>query len=165
MKRTAPILIALAAFSLAGPTLGEMKFTRLDETHYLVSHTVGHEFGSSNKVAKMLYIKVASLCVAAGFKHFEVKNRDIVPPRGGWTARGTVEVELHLVKNEDSIECKELAEERYIKQAKKELEYQFNEREIQRRLLAEQAARAEEKAAKKAAKAERKRQKREQDGG
>ncbi len=141
MKR---LTIAIAFFLFAGPALSEMKFTRLAEDQFVISHRKQSVFGGQAKAMKTLHKEVAAMCIAAGFTHFEVTSqkggqrqlkgggfgrfgRSLSGGIGGSVAgrgRGasaTIQAKFHKEDGEDLIDCAGLADPKKVEKAKKKL--------------------------------------------
>ena len=116
-------VIALALLFLPMVTYAGVRFTRLSENRFIVSHQKQTDFGRDARAIKTLYGEVASICVAAGFSHFEIVTLDVTE-RQGWGGRGlsvNVDVRMRNEAGEDHIECAPLADPKKVGVAKKKL--------------------------------------------
>jgi hypothetical protein len=124
------IAVGLLLAAIAGTAArADVKFTRLDADQFVISHRKQTLLGAEAKAMKTLYGEVASICVAAGFKYFDVKSQDVQERQqgglwgGGRGASGTVEAKFHQDKiNDDVIECQPLSDPKKVDLAKKKLE-------------------------------------------
>ena len=119
-------VIALALLFLPMVIYADVKFTRLSENRFIVSHRKLTSFGAEAKALKTLYGEVASICVAAGFSHFEIVTMDVQERHGSWGgdgrgASGTVDVKMRNEADEDFVECAPLADPKKVGMAKKKL--------------------------------------------
>ncbi len=124
-RRTAAVLAFLLVSTAA---VADIKFTRLSENRFIVSHRKQQSMlGAEAKAMKTLYSEVASICIAAGYSHFELVTQDVQersrggPWGGGRGASGTVDVKMRNEAGEDHIECAPLADPKKVGVAKKKL--------------------------------------------
>lgn len=120
------ILIGIAALiapQLAGAVI---TFDRLDDDMFIVSHRVKVKFWTSRGQAqRLVYEKVASLCVAAGYTHFKILHQESEASQhyhfdddyGQRAANASVRVQFFLEDAEERIECGRNASEKYVQQA------------------------------------------------
>ncbi len=120
MTRNLLILFALVLF-VAGTASATVTFTQLDEDVAVVSHRVKF-IGSRAKALDMAYVKAASLCVAAGFTHFEILDQESNPAQEYEDATATVTARFHHQSGEGLFTCKRKAESKYVAQAEKKLQ-------------------------------------------
>ena len=121
------LLLLVLASLLATPALADIKFTRLDEDQFVISHRKQTLLGGEAKAMNTLYEEVASLCIAAGYEYFEVKGQDVQERNhgglwgGGRGASGTIQAKFHTEDGEDFIRCEPLAVAKKIAKAKQKL--------------------------------------------
>ena len=117
--RTLPFFFAIMFLCSAGPASASLKFTRLDENNFVVTHKTKFGRGIDTAV-RNAYRKVASICVAAGFEYFEVQDQEIKSVMFG-PRSATVRTEFHRESGEGRIECKNQADAATVEQEKKKL--------------------------------------------
>lgn len=122
-------LLALVA-SLA---LADVKYTRLSKDQFIIHHRKQTTLGAEAKAVKTTYTEAASVCIAAGFSHLEIKETNIGEREhgtalgGGRGASADVRVEFYLDPGEDQIEeldllaCEPLADPQKVEKAKEKL--------------------------------------------
>ena len=129
--RLATIAIVVAVLVLAtGTAFADIKFTQLDEDQFVVYHRKRTLLGAEAKATSKLYEEIASICVAAEFEYFSVKQLDIQerqrggPWGGGRGAGASAEVKFHHEEGldaDDRIKCTGLADKKSVDRARKKL--------------------------------------------
>ncbi|ANM31098.1 hypothetical protein ABI59_18235 [Acidobacteria bacterium Mor1] len=124
MRTTTRILIVLIALSLGLPALAGLKFQRLDDDQFLVTHRKATRWGGQGKALRTLYEEIASVCVAADFEYFEIRQQALKGRTLGFGggAGATAEVKFHRAEaREDLIRCMPLADPKKVRKARKKL--------------------------------------------
>jgi hypothetical protein len=111
-----------------------LKFTKLTSNQFIIHHQKGMSFGTGEaKTTKTAYTKAASMCIAAGFTHFEVQDLNVSGAvsggayGGGKTASADVRVKFYrdpepaVVDEKSLLECQSMADPEYIELAKTKL--------------------------------------------
>lgn len=119
MRRT---LILAVSIVIAVPSLlmAVITFNQLDDDIFTVSHTV-KGLGRRAKAMNMLYEKVSSLCVAAGFDYYTILDQESQAPGYYEQANASARVQFFLDDGEGRIGCERNAQPEYVDQARKKL--------------------------------------------
>lgn len=130
-SRAAACALALGLSAApAAPAHADIKFTRLSDDQFIVHHRKKTRWGAEAKATRTAYVEAASICVAAGYTHMEIKDMNIGERTFGFSGRGAsadVRVELHLdptpseIDEADLIACAPLAEKDKVEKARKKL--------------------------------------------
>ena len=77
MKRTMKrrVLLVLAMLGVAQAAHAVITFNKLADDLFVISHRI-KVIGSRGRAMKLVYQKAASLCVAAGFEHYEILEQE-----------------------------------------------------------------------------------------
>ncbi|MEZ5332514.1 MAG: hypothetical protein R2991_10785 [Thermoanaerobaculia bacterium] len=118
MKRTVLALILLAA--VASSASAVLTFTQLDSQTFNVSHRV-KLIGSRGQAMKVLYVKTASLCVAAGFTHYQILQQESEAAQEDDSANASARVQFHFGAGPGRIECQPTADPEYVADAREKL--------------------------------------------
>ena len=119
-----PVLIAILVVSMTLPALAGVKFERLDEDQFIVTHRKTSRLGGQGKALRTLYEEIASICVAAGFEYFEVRSQAVKGRSIGWGggAGATAEVKFYPAETkEDLLRCEPLADQGKVRAAKRRI--------------------------------------------
>lgn len=112
------ILIAIAALAAPGLASAVITFDQLGDDLFIVSHRVKVKFWMSRgKAVRMVYEKAASLCLAAGYTHFEVLQQESEANQWDDDANASVRVRFFSAEGNGRIDCRRNASERYVEQA------------------------------------------------
>ncbi|MCP4205178.1 MAG: hypothetical protein GY769_24980 [bacterium] len=119
MKAT-KILILIGIATLIAPqiAMAVVTFDQLDDDLFVISHRVKVKFWMSRGQAmRKVYEKAGSICLAAGYTHFEILQQE--SQAGQWQddANASVRVRFFFEGSEERIECRRTASDRYIEQA------------------------------------------------
>lgn len=95
-------------------------FQQLDGNTFTVSHKV-KVIGSRGQAMDLVYEKTASLCIAAGYTHFEILDQESNASGYYQAANATLTVKFFLETGEGRVVCEGKASEEYIEQARKKL--------------------------------------------
>lgn len=114
------IVLALAALVFAQPALAVITFTQLDDDLFVVSHRI-KVLGLRGKAMKLVYEKTASLCVAAGYSHFEILDQESNTGQQYESANASIRARFFRTDGEERINCEKNASPEYIAQARKKL--------------------------------------------
>jgi hypothetical protein len=112
------ILIAIAV--LATPQLASavITFDQLGDDLFIVSHRVKLKFWMSRgKAMRMVYEKTASLCLAAGYTHFEILQQESEANQLYDDANASLRVRYFSSNGAGRIDCRRNASDRYVEQA------------------------------------------------
>jgi hypothetical protein len=120
MRKLVPVLLILV-LTVAQVASAVITFEQLDGNTFTVSHQVKW-IGGRGQAMQVVYEKVASLCVAAGFTHYQIVDQASHAGGGYQAANATVTVKFFLEGAEDRVECGVRATEEYVKQAQAKLE-------------------------------------------
>lgn len=131
------IIIACLALvlplTLASVSFADVKFTRLSEDQFIVHHRKLTTLGAEAKAVKTAYKEAASICVAASYTHFEIKEQNVGERMHGTTfgggrgASADIRVKFYqdpdeeAIDEKDLIECKPLSDPKKVKRAKEKL--------------------------------------------
>lgn len=133
MNRAAAFFVSIAI--VCTPTwAAALKFAKLTDNQFIIHHQKGMSFGSGEtKATKTAYTKAASVCIAAGFTHFEVQDLSISGAvaagayGGGRPAAADLRVKFYtnpaaaLAEEKSLLECQSMADPEYIELAKVKL--------------------------------------------
>lgn len=114
------IAIAAAFVSLPRPAHATITFQQLDDDMFVVSHRV-KIIGSRGQAMDMAYTKAASLCVAAGYSHFEILQQESEAEQSDDSANASLRVRFYPQDGEDRIDCARNADPKYVRQAEEKL--------------------------------------------
>ena len=117
-RRKGAILLGIAV--LAAPQLASavITFDQLGDDLFVVSHRVKVKFWTSRGQAmRMVYEKAASLCLAAGYSHFEILQQESEANQWGEDANASVRVRFFSANDGERIDCRRNANNRYVEQA------------------------------------------------
>lgn len=132
--RKKPLFIILVAFLVAAATQADVKFTRLAENQFIVHHRKLTVLGAEAKAMRTAVKEAASICVAAGFTHMELKDQNVGERMhgnalgGGRGASADLRIKLYTdpdeqaVDEKDLLDCAALADPKKVEVAKKKLE-------------------------------------------
>jgi hypothetical protein len=109
-----------AALLLGGPAHGIVTFKQLDENTFSVSHRI-KGFGSRGKATDLVFTKVASLCAAAGFSHYQVIGQESQAAQPYRAANATVTVKFYFEDAEERISCEPAADPEYVDEIRAKL--------------------------------------------
>lgn len=120
---------ALASGLLAGtflilsavPAYPIITFNQLDQNTFTVSHRV-KGFGSRGKAMELVYTKGASLCVAAGYTHYQILDQESQASQQYEAANATLTLRFFLEGAADRIACQSGSDPEYIEEARAKLE-------------------------------------------
>lgn len=128
------LLAIVIALSLpATAILADVKFTQLSDDQFIVHHRKHTTLGAEAKAMKTAVAEAASICVAAGFTHMELKDQNVGERDhtgfwgGGRGASADLRVKFFTEPDEDKIdekdlfECKPLADDKKVAVAKRKL--------------------------------------------
>ena len=118
MKAAAILVIAICLVPQAA--LAVITFDQLDDDLFVVSHRI-KVIGSRAKAMSMVYEKAASLCVAAGYSHYQILDQESNAVQEHDTANASVRVRFHLADGDERMECGEKASAEYVQQAREKL--------------------------------------------
>jgi hypothetical protein len=123
--------LVVAVLVLAtGTAFADIKFTQLDEDQFVVYHRKHSLLGTEAKATSKLYEEIASICVAAEFEYFSVKQLDVQERHaggfwgGGRGAGASAEVKFHHEEGpeaDDRVKCMGLADQKSVDRARKKL--------------------------------------------
>jgi hypothetical protein len=127
-------LLLLPLALISGAARADVKFTRLSEDQFIVHHRKQSLLGAEAKAMKTTFIEAASVCIAAGFSHMEIKETNVGERHHGGTWGGTgrgasadVRIELYLDPGEgeidelDLLECEPLSDPKKVDKAARKL--------------------------------------------
>lgn len=118
MKLLLPLALTLVL--VPGPALATITFTQIDDDVYLVSHRV-KGLGSRAKATRMVYLKAASLCKAAGYSHLRVLGQESEAVQQDDRANATLRVRFFLAEADERIDCEVNADPGYVREAGEKL--------------------------------------------
>lgn len=118
MRPVCALTVALLFVATAAPAV--ITFTQLDDDVFVVSHRI-KVVGSRGRAMKLVYEKAASLCVAAGYSHFQILDQESAAAQEYETANASVRVQLYFHDAEGRIECAQSASDEYVAQAREKL--------------------------------------------
>lgn len=111
-------LVSLISFS--GTARATITFTQIDDDVFVVSHRV-KLIGSRGKAMNMVYTKAASLCIAAGFSHYQVMQQESQAAQEEDAANASVQVRFFHEAGEDRLDCSKKADPDYVREAEQKL--------------------------------------------
>jgi hypothetical protein len=127
------ILIGIATLIAPQLAMAVITFDQLDDDIFVVSHRVKVKFWTSRgQAVRKVYEKAASLCLAAGFTHFEILQQESEANQWQDDANASVRVRFFFEGVGGRIECKKTASGKYIDQATVKLEKKGYERSAPR---------------------------------
>ena len=148
MKKT----IALGAFALVVAVaataqaqaqhvaLAALSFNKLTADTFTVSHSV-KLFGGRGVAMEVVYEKAASLCIAAGYSHFEILDQESNAGSEHQPANASIRVRFSQKTGPERIDCQEKSDPKYVDQAKRKLEKQgYQGPAAESELVSEEAA-------------------------
>lgn len=118
MKKT--LWFALVILTISSAASATMTFQQLDDNTFSVSHKVKW-IGGRGQAMDLVYEKAASLCVAAGYTHFELFGQESNAAGYYQSANATLTVRFFHEEGKDRIACDQKATTEYVKQAKTKL--------------------------------------------
>ena len=118
MKKSLTLVVLLFVPQVA---LSVVTFDKVGDNVFVVSHAV-KGFGGRGQASALVLEKAASLCVAAGYSHLVILNEE--SSAGGYyeDANAQVRAAFRMSGGEELIDCKSVASQKYIGQAKRGLE-------------------------------------------
>ena len=117
MKKISTVALLLASLLLTPQAaLAVITFDQLSDDTFYVTHRV-KLFGGRGQAARMVYEKAASLCLAAGFRHFEILDQESQTFQYEEQANAGIRVRFFFEAGADRIDCEGLASDLYIEQA------------------------------------------------
>ncbi|HSL16954.1 MAG TPA: hypothetical protein VLB51_03520 [Methylomirabilota bacterium] len=119
MKKVAIAAGLIVAFPILG--FAVLSFQQLDGNTFTISHQVKW-IGGRNQAMELVFEKAASLCLAAGYSHFEIIDQASHAGGGFQAPNATITVKFFLGPGENRVDCEGKATEEYIEQASKKLE-------------------------------------------
>ena len=102
------------------PRWAVITFTQLADDIFVVSHRV-KVIGLRGKAMKLVYEKTASLCVAAGYTHFEILGQESETGQRDDSANASIRAQFFLDDGDGRVECERNASSEYIEQARQKL--------------------------------------------
>jgi hypothetical protein len=114
---TAAVLVAVGA---SAPASAVITFTQLDEDVFVVSHRI-KGIGSRGRAVKLVHEKAASLCIAAGFSHYEVLEQESQAGQEYEVANASLQVRYFFSDGKDRLDCRTGSSAEYIAQAREKL--------------------------------------------
>lgn len=130
----APALAIGCLLLVASVAGADIKYTRLSDTQFVVHHRKLTKFGAEAKATKTAYAEAASICIAAGFTHMEVKDLNVGEREfggewgGGRGASADLRIKLYqepdeaTIDEKDLVECGPLSDPVKIQRAKEKLD-------------------------------------------
>ncbi len=121
--RARKVLILIGITVLVAPQLAMavITFDQLDDDIFVISHRIKF-YGSRGQAMKLVYEKVASLCVAAGYTHVKILDQESQAAQEDITANASIRARFFFEDGEERNDCKKKASEKYIEQAAVKLE-------------------------------------------
>jgi hypothetical protein len=119
-SRATRVLFVIGITVLAVPQLAMavITFDQLDDDLFVVSHRVKVKFWMSRgQAVRKVYEKAASLCVAAGYTHFEILQQESEANQRDDDANASIRVRFSTEGGDERIECQRSASDRYVEQA------------------------------------------------
>ena len=115
------VIIALAALLLVSQAaVAVITFTQLDDDVFVVSHRV-KGIGLRGKAMKLVYMKTASLCVAAGFSHMKILEQESETGQSDDSANASIRAQFFFEDAQERVGCERNADPEYIRQARDKL--------------------------------------------
>jgi hypothetical protein len=133
MKVSRVLVLAILCFAVALTAVADVKFTRLSEDQFIVHHRKLTLLGAEAKATRTAYAEAASICIAAGFTHLEIKEQNIGERQhggawgGGRGASADVRVKFFADPDEEKVEeldliaCEPLADPKKVERAREKL--------------------------------------------
>lgn len=118
MRALAFVLVLLLVLPQAA--LAVITFTQLDQDIFVISHRV-KIIGSRGKAQKMVYVKAASLCKAAGYTHFKILDQESNAAQQYEVANASVRVQFYQTDAEGRASCDTNVDPEYVGQARAKL--------------------------------------------
>lgn len=114
--------IAFGLLALSMPRAGGavITVTQLADNIFVVSHRVKF-VGSRGQAMRLAYTKAASVCVAAGYTHMEIKEQESQAGGEYETANASVRIKLFMGPGEDRLDCDRNANPEHIQEARNKL--------------------------------------------
>lgn len=119
MRKT--FLISVLVLGVASGSFATLTFQQLDDNTFSISHKVKW-IGGRGQALDLVYEKAASLCVAAGYTHFELVGQASNAAGFFQDANATLTVAFFQRDGKDRIECEMKATDKYVAQASKKLD-------------------------------------------
>ncbi|MCG8455271.1 MAG: hypothetical protein MI919_03250 [Holophagales bacterium] len=120
MKKSIVALLLASLLLTPQAALAVITFDQLSDDTFFVTHRV-KLFGGRGQAVRLVYEKAASLCLAAGFRHFEILDQESQTFQHEEQANAGIRVRYFFEAGADRIDCEGLASDRYIEQADLEL--------------------------------------------
>ena len=115
-------LVASALLVLAvAPADAVITFTQLDHNTFTVSHRV-KGLGGRGKAMELVYTKAASLCVAAGYTHYQVLDQESQASQQYEAANATLTLKFFLDGAADRVSCHPGSDPEYVEEARAKLQ-------------------------------------------
>lgn len=114
------IMLGLIAFSAPRPGSAVITVTQLADNIFVVSHRVKF-IGSRGQAMRLAYTKAASVCVAAGYTHMEIKEQESQAGSEYETANASVRIKLFMEAGDDRLDCEKNANPEHIQEAQNKL--------------------------------------------
>jgi hypothetical protein len=116
-------LAVLCVLALSAPDAGRavITFSQLADDVFVVSHRV-KLIGSRGQAMRLAYTKAASLCIAAGYSHFEILQQESQAGSEYEIANASIRVKLSSSGGGERLECAKSAEAQYIEEASNKLQ-------------------------------------------
>ncbi len=131
MKKPGIALLGLLISAVA--VQADVKFTQLTDTQYVVHHRKLTVFGAEAKATRTALMEAASVCLAAGYSHMEIRDLNVGerefggPYDGGRGASADVRIKLYeqpdveTIEENDLIDCEPLADDEKVQVAREKL--------------------------------------------
>lgn len=103
------------------PAHAVITFHQLDQNTFTVSHRV-KGIGSRGKAVDLVYTKGASLCIAAGYSHYQVIDQESQASQQYEAANATLTLRFFLEGGADRIACQPGSDPEYIEEARAKLQ-------------------------------------------
>jgi hypothetical protein len=115
------IVLAIGCAGLLPAAAGAtLTFKQLGDDLFVVSHRV-KIIGSRGQAMDLVYTKAASLCLAAGFSHFEILGQESEANQVDDSANASVRVRYFHEAGGERIDCSRNADPKYVEQAREKL--------------------------------------------
>jgi hypothetical protein len=114
------LALALVGLFVSSAAFAVITFTQLDDDVFVISHRI-KVVGSRGRAMKLVYEKAASLCVAAGFSHFQVLDQESAATQEYETANATIRVQFYFAEGPERLGCEKSASAEYVDQAREKL--------------------------------------------
>lgn len=115
------VLAAALLVLSARPAQAVITFHQLDQNTFTVSHRV-KGFGSRGKAMELVYTKGASLCIAAGFSHYQLIDQQSQASQQYEAANATVTLRFYFEGGKDRIACQPGSDPEYVEEARAKLQ-------------------------------------------